>query len=315
MSITYVQPQDYIHLENIACLISTASRVVVVTGAGISTKAGIPDYRSKNSNNSRYRRSLFHSSVFSDPEKKSCFYKEVTRMHKMAKDANPTETHHFINDLHRAGKLVRCYTQNIDCLEDKVGLCTDLQKGPGIHFKHQANGQSSSLCVSGGMEYVLLHGSVHCLRCSFCSKVYSWDDSNYEKGILAGKEPFCPGCAKLSADRVEKGKRPTAIRTLRPDIVLYGEENPQAEYINEVVKQDLHQRPDILLIMGTSLTTYGVKYLIRDFAEAPHEQNGKVVYVNRTRPAKEWDNIIDYWAEQECDIWVQDLKRRQSALL
>ncbi len=104
---------------------------------------------------------------------------------------------------------------------------------------------------------------------------------------LSGPEPPCPGCAKISNNRKVGGKRATAIGRLRPDIVLYDEQDPRAKSISAIARHDQSLYPDVLLIMGTSLTTYGVKLLIRDFARIVHERRaGKVVFVNRTKPAK-----------------------------
>ncbi|KAL2015242.1 hypothetical protein VTK56DRAFT_6038 [Thermocarpiscus australiensis] len=74
-------------------------------------------------------------------------------------------------------------------------------------------------------------------------------------------------------------------------------------------------RPDVLLIMGTSLATHGVQLLIKDFARVIHKKRaGKVVFVNLTEPAKSWNGVIDYWVKWDCDTWVGDLMKRQPAL-
>ncbi|KAK4134591.1 hypothetical protein BT67DRAFT_379804, partial [Trichocladium antarcticum] len=49
---------------------------------------------------------------------------------------------------------------------------------------------------------------------------------------------------------------------------------------------NLSLRLDIFLIIGTRLTTYRVKLLIRDFARVIWENQGKVVFVNLTKLAK-----------------------------
>lgn len=132
---------------------------------------------------------------------------------------------------------------------------------------------------------------------------------------LVDPAPLCPGCTKTSNDRQEKGKRATAIGRLRPDIVLYDEHDPRAELISPIVRHDRSLHPDVLLIMGTSLATYGVQLLVRDFAKAVHERPaGKVVFVNLTEPAKSWDGVIDYWVEWDCDTWVMDLVKLQPIL-
>ncbi|KAM7184498.1 hypothetical protein V8F33_012959 [Rhypophila sp. PSN 637] len=128
-------------------------------------------------------------------------------------------------------------------------------------------------------------------------------------------ESPCPACTKISNDRKARGKRASAIGRLRLDIVLYDELDPRAESISAVVRYDQSLRLDVFLIMGTSLATDGVRRLLRDFAEVIHERRvGKVVIVNLTKPAKSWDNVIDYWIKWDCDAWVGDLMERQPAL-
>ncbi|KAK2035818.1 DHS-like NAD/FAD-binding domain-containing protein [Colletotrichum somersetense] len=303
MTINRVKENDGTKLKEIADLFCPASKVVIVTGAGISTNAGIPDFRSEDGKYSRHGRSIFYSSTLINPLERSRFYHETTKIRQMVKNANPTETHRFIKSLRDTGQLVRDYTQNIDCLEEKVGLCTGLQKEPG-----SMSGDAKEV------ECVLLHGSLRLLRCFLCLKPHNWDEGKREEKTLSGNEPRCPSCAKASADRAAKGKRATAIGTLRPDIVLYDESNPQADFITDIIQIDLEQCPDIILVMGTSLKIHGVQHLIRAFAKAAHKQKGKVIYVNRTKPPKNWDGVIDYWVQQDCDIWVQDLMKRQPAL-
>lgn len=74
---------------------------------------------------------LFDASIWSDPLKTSVFYTFATNLRQKSRDAAPTGCHQFIGHLSKAGKMVRCYTQNIDLLEDKVGLSTRLLLGTG----------------------------------------------------------------------------------------------------------------------------------------------------------------------------------------
>jgi NAD-dependent histone deacetylase SIR2 len=79
-----------------------------------------------------------------------------------------------------------------------------------------------------------------------------------------------------------------------------------------MVQHDRSLKPRLLLILGTSLSTHGVKSLVRDFARTVHDSGGVVVMVNRTQPASStWDRFIDYWVEWDCDAWVRDLMLRQ----
>lgn len=83
-------------------------------------------------------RELFDASIWADPLKTSVFYTFATNLRQKSRDASPTGCHHFISHLSKAGKMVRCYTQNIDLLEDKVGLSTRLLLGPGSRGRFSA---------------------------------------------------------------------------------------------------------------------------------------------------------------------------------
>ncbi|KAK8042852.1 Hercynylcysteine S-oxide lyase [Apiospora phragmitis] len=76
-------------------------------------------------------RDLFDSNIWSDPVKTSVFYRFATTLRQKVKDVQPTSTHHFIAQLRDNGKLARLYTQNIDEIEKKIGLSTDLRSGAG----------------------------------------------------------------------------------------------------------------------------------------------------------------------------------------
>jgi NAD-dependent histone deacetylase SIR2 len=109
------------------------------------------------------------------------------------------------------------------------------------------------------------------------------------------------------------GKRRSKIGTLLPNIVLYNDTtHPSTMTTTTVISADLAREPDLLLIFGTSLKVHGIKKLVKDFAKIVHENKGYVIFVNKVKPAKtEWNNVIDYWVEGDCDEWVNDLKSRE----
>lgn len=95
---------------------------------------------------------LFDASIWSDPLKTSVFYTFATNLRQKSRDAAPTGCHQFIGHLSKAGKMVRCYTQNIDLLEDKVGLSTRLFLGAGSRSRFStriSKGVATSLGGSG----------------------------------------------------------------------------------------------------------------------------------------------------------------------
>ncbi|EGX96989.1 Sir2 family protein [Cordyceps militaris CM01] len=321
-------------------------------------------------------RDLFDVSVWADPVRTQVFYTFATSLRQKIRDAEPTGSHRFISHLRNRGKLVRCYTQNIDQIEEKVGLSTSLIDGPGnrgrfsrrstankdqlakmvdeVSSKELPGSQSSespgsdsatpqasqaslpeapsqtdpeaSSCDAknsalpatlkkepsqSGVECVFLHGSLELLRCFLCAQVCSWDDEDREIATLTGQQPECPRCAGAAAAREEKGKRALGVGKLRPDIVLYGEEHPNAHLISPIITHDLALYPDMLLILGTSLRVHGLKVMVREFAKTVHSKGGKVVFVNFTKPPESsWGDIIDFWIQWDCDAWVDDLQAR-----
>ncbi|KJZ78662.1 hypothetical protein HIM_02053 [Hirsutella minnesotensis 3608] len=87
-----------------------------------SIKATLPNMKGKD---------LFDANIWADPIRTSVFYTFTTSLRQKIKSAEPTSSHQFIRHLRDRGKLVRCYTQNIDQIEEKVGLSTSLKDGPG----------------------------------------------------------------------------------------------------------------------------------------------------------------------------------------
>lgn len=302
-------------------------------------------------------RDLFDSNIWSDPIAISVFYRFATTLRQKVRDVEPTTTHHFIARLRDIGKLARVYTQNIDEIEKKIGLSTDLKIGAGNKRRksakqqrlvdNEAGGAEASSQVKNetdatdkdvsqpsqnaesaemtknrttmpsdkGVECVFLHGSLQALRCFACAQLCDWDAEDREALTMSGEQPQCPHCAGATAAREEKGKRALGIGALRPDIVLYGEEHPQAELISSIVQHDLSVGPDLMLVLGTSLKVHGLKVMVREFAKAIHQKGGKVVFINFTQPSESiWGDIIDYWVQWDCDAWVDDLKQRKPTL-
>jgi len=355
--------------------------------ASTSSRTSLPNLKGKD---------LFDAQIWSCPIRTSVFYTFATTLRQKARSAEPTSSHHFVSILRDSRKLVRCYTQNIDQLEERVGLTTSLELGPGSRYRFsaragrasggtskssakepentfesqakadsqpdsssqeeeteggaplgeesqsQGGSQDSTAAAEGdsepptsgttittptppnnsprlgpnrGVECVFLHGSLAQLRCFVCARVAPWDDETRLTDTMAGRQPLCPHCAGATAARQERGKRALGVGKLRPDIVLYGEEHPNAHLVGPIVQHDLSLGPDMLLIMGTSLRVHGLKALVKEFAKAVHDRGGKVVFVNFTKPPESvWADIIDFWVQWDCDSWVEDLRTRRPAL-
>ncbi|KAI9320533.1 DHS-like NAD/FAD-binding domain-containing protein [Dichotomocladium elegans] len=272
-------------IAEVSAYIKRSRRALVVTGAGISCSSGIPDFRSSNGlyNLVKSRHpsvvlkgaELFDATLFKDPNKTKCFYTFMAELKTLVSSAKPTATHKFLRNMQSEGQLLRLYTQNIDDLELALEL-----------------------------PVVQLHGTLATVKCTLCSSSYSFS-KEYQDEFREGNAPICPKCEAAGAERMLLGKRQLAIGTLRPDIVLYNEDHPDGEKIGHQQCSDIKRRPDLLIVLGTSLKIPGIKKFIKLAARTVrNSKNGITVFVNKTPPTKEWDNVFDYQIVGDADAWV-----------
>jgi len=224
-------------------------------------------------------RELLDARVFNIQGKMEESFRYISKMYDLAMDARPSETHKFLKRLDDNNKLVRIYSQNIDHLEERVGLLTGLT----------------------GREIVIpLHGTLLKVVCTVCK--YRYDFKEYQKDYELGKAPLCPNCEEWKEVRGIAGKREQRTGTLRPDIVLYNESHPSGDMISHIVNKDILKRPDFLMIMGTSLGIPGCKSLVKSMSKAVHHEGGVTVFVNRTRIALgELSKYIDFQVLADTD--------------
>ncbi|KII86943.1 hypothetical protein PLICRDRAFT_43628 [Plicaturopsis crispa FD-325 SS-3] len=160
--------------------------VFLMLGAGVSTAAGIPDFRSP-------KTGLYHNLARLDlpyPEavfEISFFRRNPLPFYTLAQELypgrfRPTHTHSFIKLLELHGLLHTCFTQNIDTLERRAGVSSH--------------------------KIVEAHGSFATQRCVDCKLPY--DDEKMKKNVKAMTIPRCETCDGL----------------VKPDIVFFGEGLP-----------------------------------------------------------------------------------------
>lgn len=293
-----LEPEFNAELDSVARKIQESKRTIVVTGAGISVSAGIPDFRSRDGLYGLVKqkypdavvkgRDLFDASVFKQSRATQVFYTFMAGLRRATADAKPTPTHQFIRLLRDRKKLLRCYTQNIDGLENRAGLLDE--------------------------NVVKLHGELETVKCSLCGFVEPWGQ-DHDAFFNEGAAPQCPKCYRTSVNREQLGKRATSKGVMRPNVVLYGQEHPQGDNIGITAARDARAGPEILLIAGTSLKVDGLKALVRDLAKAVHANNGIVVFVNRTPVGTSaWRGVIDLHVQADSDLWVADFRHRNSYL-
>lgn len=102
--------------------VASAQRVVVLTGAGISTDSGIPDFRGPNglwTKNPAAEKASNIEFYLRDPEVRAAAWQN--RLHTPAWTAEPNQGHAAVVELERRGQLHGLVTQNIDGLHQKAG--------------------------------------------------------------------------------------------------------------------------------------------------------------------------------------------------
>jgi NAD-dependent deacetylase len=162
---------DQAQLEEIAAWLRDARRVVVLTGAGISTESGIPDFRGPNglwTKDPAAEKTATLQYYMGDPEVRRHAWQN--RLKSEMWTAQPNAAHRALVDLERQGALHFLVTQNIDGL-------------------HHAAGQSDDIVVE-------IHGNVREAKCMTCG----WRGPMAEtlERVRAGEEdPCCLECGGI----------------------------------------------------------------------------------------------------------------------
>ncbi|MFN2424930.1 MAG: Sir2 family NAD-dependent protein deacetylase [Candidatus Binatia bacterium] len=157
-------------LETAALLLANAQSVVFLTGAGVSTESGIPDFRSPGGLWSRYDpRKLTFDLFCSREETRRDYWKLATESYPVLRDAEPNAAHRAIALIERRGKLLMLVTQNIDGLHHKAG--SSRARLIEIH-----GSSLRATCIECGLEYDreelharLVRGDVEVPYCDACS--------------------------------------------------------------------------------------------------------------------------------------------------
>lgn len=102
-------------------ILSGARHVVALTGAGISTPSGIPDFRSPSSGMWDEVDPFEVASLVGFQKRPQAFYDWIHPLAKLTMAAQPNPAHLALAELERQGKLKAIITQNIDVLHDKAG--------------------------------------------------------------------------------------------------------------------------------------------------------------------------------------------------
>ncbi|KAJ4158678.1 uncharacterized protein LMH87_009194 [Akanthomyces muscarius] len=297
----------YNSVEDAVDLIDRSSNIILITGAGISTSLGIPDFRSKGTG--LYSK-LAHLGL-SDPQEVfdiDVFKDDPSIFYSVAKDIIPateryTPTHKFIAMLHQRGKLLTNYSQNIDNLEVKAGVPKD--------------------------KLIQCHGSFGTASCVQCG--YQIPGERIFPDVRAGIIPKCPRCAQQAAASSRASSSAKRRRTadkkrrrwsaadddssdddhssaydvpgtgvMKPDITFFGEALPD-EFSRRLTEND-RDKVDLVIVIGTSLKVTPVSEIVSWLPSHIPQ-----LYVSR-QPVTHINFDIDLLGD--CDVVVAELCRR-----
>ena len=257
--------------RELAQFIDRAGRVAVVSGAGVSTASGIPDYRDRNGDWKHARPVQFGDFMGSEQTRKRYWARSFAGWPRIS-GAEPNAAHIALARLELAGTVETLITQNVD----------------GLHRR------------AGSRRVIDLHGKLQRIRCTSCghSKLRSeWQTT------LAGANPrwnadtefFAPdGDASLknadSNDFVVPGCGACG-GVVKPDVVFFGENVPKKRVASAL---DAVDRARALLVVGSSLMVFsGYR-----FARRAAETGKPIAILNRGRTRA--DDLASLRIDADC---------------
>ncbi|MDG4797686.1 NAD-dependent protein deacetylase [Micromonospora sp. WMMD1082] len=216
-------------------------QVVVLSGAGLSTESGIPDYRGP-SGTSRRHTPMTYQTFTGDPWARRRYWARSHLGWRLVARAAPNDGHRAVARLQHAGLLAGIITQNVD----------------GLHT------------AAGSRDVVELHGRLDEVLCLGCGDRTSRQELD---GRLRRANPaFVARAGAVNPDGdVDLGDAEVAgFRTvdcracgglLKPDVVFFGETVPAARVQRCFT---MVERARLLLVLGSSLTVMsGRRFVLR----------------------------------------------------
>ncbi len=220
-------------LLHLADFIERHPRVLVLTGAGMSTASGIPDYRDKDG--VRRGKAPVQGPEFRklDAVRRRYWARSMAGYPTLAR-AEPNAGHRALAALAAAGRLGTLLTQNVDGLHQRAGSSAVLE----------------------------LHGNIHKVVCLDCHASFA---RSFVQGQLADANPALRGVAAQAAPDGDAHLEPESLASfhipwcvhcggmLKPDVVFFGDGVPAERTARALAAMD---RADALLVVGSSLTVF-----------------------------------------------------------
>ena len=231
-----VDPHDCyvldVSLDRIVELLRTDS-ACILTGAGISTESGIPDYRGPDSRARRVRPITYREFVSLKDARRRYWARSAIGWPWLAR-REPNVGHGVVARLEQAGICTGTITQNVD----------------GLHS------------AAGSRRVIELHGALRSVVCLECGQRESRDGLQerilvQNPGWMRHSGEMTPdGDVDLSSEVIGSFRIPACLRCggpIKPDIVFFGDSVPAARVAEAF---ELLERSRLLLVLGSSLSVY-----------------------------------------------------------
>lgn len=231
---------DY-DISRLQTFISSVNRILVLTGAGISTESGIPDYRSEVVGlyaRSGHKPVQYQQFIKCDSIRRRYWARNYLGWNRFS-SFEPNNGHKCLAEWERSNKVLQICTQNVDRLHQKAGT----------------------------QNIVELHGNgyvVKCLNCKYSVYRYLFQQMLYQMNnniicdhIINDDNKIRPdGDIDIDSEFVQLFQYPSCPRcngVLKPDIVFFGDNVPKdrVDYVYKKLDES-----DALLVIGSSLHVY-----------------------------------------------------------
>ena len=227
-----------------AAALLAGRRVVALTGAGISTESGIPDYRGPTTR-ARARHPIQHAEFVRDPAVRRRYWARSVIGWPRVAAARPNPAHAALAAMERAGRIAGVVTQNVDRLHARAGSRRVVEL-------HGALSEVACLDCGGRESRAALQDRLLALNPAFASRQAELapdGDADLSAALIdAFVVAGCTGCGGV----------------LKPDVVFFG-----GSVARDVVATAcaLVDEAEALLVVGSSLEVYSGFRFVRRAAE------------------------------------------------
>ncbi|MGW3044710.1 NAD-dependent protein deacetylase [Kitasatospora sp. NPDC001159] len=235
---------DAVGLEALVRLLAGRG-VVVLSGAGLSTESGIPDYRGETGSQRRGSPMTYQEFTGSEAARRRYWARSHVGWRTIAR-AEPNAGHRAVEQLRRSGHVSAVITQNVDGLHRAAGTRTAVELHGGLH-------RVVCLGCRCGSWRVELDRRLEALNAGFRAasvRVNPDGDAELPQALLDGfRVAPCTACGGV----------------LKPDVVFFGETVPKPRVRRCYELVDAAQA---LVVLGSSLTVMSGLRFVRHAARA-----------------------------------------------